>query len=327
MPRGRPKNVVALTPGGKITLEQVLGWLAMFTVPDQPISTTKLLKAWVERDLDTGLLPQKRVPVHRFQIACRSVETRRRANGGQEEVKVDEVYEDATECVYQVTRMIRDREGGQITFEASMRVTFDKASSAIGVEPMERPAYKALAGLEASIREHFDRNAGTIPGQKVRAAVRAYMARLGGTNVRKKAGGVYFVPKHDEAMKVLPKLTEALEQLYGGDAELWTVPLADDKTERAMVEKHFTMNIEEVVEEEIAKIAGVLTRDSYVRKDLLRNVVEERKALGEKHQQYANLLGSSLKKVESDLELLDEQVETLIVRAQEKDDERAAAAA
>lgn len=326
MPRGRPKNVVALTPGGKITMEQVLGWLAMFTVPDQPISQAKLIRTWARHDLDTGLLPQKRVPVHRFQIACRSVETRKRENGGHEEVKVDEIYEDASACAYQVTRMVRDRSNNQITFEASMRVTFDKASATITVDPMDRDAYKALSGLEAAIREHMEQFSGTVPGQKVRAAVRHYMARLGGTNVRRKAGGVYFVPKHGENQDTLTRITGALEALYGGDAELWTVPLADDKTERQMVEKHFTMNIEEVVEEEIHKIAGVLQRDNYIRKDLMRNVIEQRKALGKKHEDYAELLGSSLKEVDAKLALLDEQVETLVARAQEKDDERTAAA-
>lgn len=321
--RRRPKKVVAVTPGGRITTEMVLGYLAMFTVPDQPISAGKLMRTWANNDLDTTLLPDTRQPVHVFQSACRSVETRKRQGIGTAEVKVDELYEDATDCVYQITQLVRDLDNKLIEHPKAMRVTFNKAAEEIEVDALDRKTFKALAPLEDQIRDFFTKNAKLVPGQKVRAAVRGYMSILGGTNVRKKSGGVYFVPKDSrgEAKRVLDVLTDVLDDLYGGDADLYTIPLANDKGQRSMVEKHFTMNVEERVEEQIGKVATVLKRDSYVRKDLLRNVIEERRALGEQHQQYAALLKDSLSGVQSNLELLDEQVDTLLTKAHEKGQE------
>lgn len=317
----RPKNVVALTPGGNITIEQVLGWLAMFTVPDEPVTASRLLRTWAGNDLDTTLMPEARVPVNVFQVACRSVESRRRENGSAE-VKVDEVYEDPDSCVYQVTRMVRDREHGMIEFEKSMRVKFDKHTAVISVDPLDKDAYKHLAGLEATIRERFDKLSNKVPGAKVRAAVRRYMGLLGGTNVRKKSGGVYFVPKgpakHELASKkTLDTIASVLTDLYGGDAELWMIPLAADAGEKEMVEKHFDLNMDEQVEEQIGKIAAVLQRDSYVRKDLQRNVIENRRRLGELHARYKDLLGTALTDTHDKLGILDEQIEALLMKGEE----------
>lgn len=320
----RPKNVVAVTPGGKITLEQVLGWLAMSTVPDQPISGSKLIRTWAGHGLDTTLVPPVRHPINVFQTACRSVETRKR-NGHDTEVKVDEIMEDAATCVYQVTRMVRDRDERLIEHPKAMRVTFDKSTEDIDVEPLDPDTYDALAYIEADIREAFEGNKTKVPGHKVRNAVRGLMHQLGASNVRKKSGGVYFVPKDAKGAhkSTLDTLATVLEELYGGDAELWTIPLADDKSEREMVERHFKLNVAEQIEEQIGKVSSVLKNGSYVRKDLLRNVIEDRRRLGELTQEHQSLLRASLSETHDDLSILDEQI-TLLLEMKDEGEAEAA---
>lgn len=317
--RKRVDGLVAVTPGGDITMDHIIGWVASSRVPDRPVSGAKLLRTWAGHDLDTTLIPQDRQPVHIFQSACRSVETRR-VNGHVTEVKVDEVKQDAIECVYQVTRMVRDRENLVIDHPKAMTVAFDKKSSAISFIPRDHAAYQALKGTEDQIVEHFEKNAKTIPGAKVRNAIRDYLFILGGSNLRKKSGGLYFVPKSKESKKVLDTLGVVLEKLYGDDAELWTLPMADTDTERKLVERHFVLNVNEKAEETISKAAAVLARDakdSYVRKDVLRNVLSERKQLGEWRDQYAALLHSEVEEANAKFSILDDQIEALVLRAPE----------
>lgn len=323
-----PKGVVAVTPGGNITMEQVLGWLCMSSVPDQAVSLGKVLREFASRDLDTNLLPTKRVPVNVFQQACASVRTGKRTSEGRE-VEADQIYEDAHKCVYQITLKIRDRvpveQGGKesIEFEKSMRVRFSKQTSIIDVDALDAHAYKALSGLEADIRDHFDKHAKLVPGGKVRAAIRGYMRILDGTNAIPRSGA-YFVPKgfkkgqETAPLETLNQLAEVLEKLYGDKATMWIVPLADSGGERDMVGNRFIAQVDEVVIEKIGKLSEILERDpKYIRKDVVRNTIKDRTELGQLHHRYADLLQDALGDVEYKLKLYDEQIEKLVAKADE----------
>lgn len=323
-----PKNVVAVTPGGNITMEQVLGWLCMFSVPDQPVSLGKVLREFKARDLDTSFLPEKRIPVNVFQKACGDVRTGRRPENGKE-IEADQIYEDAHTCVYQITLKLRDRrprdQGGteRIEFEKSMRVRFLKESSTIDVEPMEADAYRQLATLESDIRDKFDKNAKMLPGGKVRAALRSYMRVMDGTNVLSRSGA-YFIPKgwkkgkETEPKQTLEVLAEVLEKLYGDKATIWTVPLANAGPERDMVGNTFVQQVDDMVMERIAKLSDVLKRDpKYIRKDLIKNTVQDRKEMGELYRRYSELLGDRLEEVQYKLDLYTEQMDKLFDKASE----------
>jgi hypothetical protein len=215
-----PKNVIAVTPGGDITKDMILGFYALFYIPDQPVSATKLRRLWLAEGLDEKLVPKTRRAVNAFQVACRSVETRRHANGSEkrEEIKVDEVKDDANACVYQITRMVRDQDQVVIEHPKAMRITFNKDSENIKAEKLERGHAAALAGIEEDIRNHYEANAKKLPGSKIRTAIRAILDEMGATNVRKKSGGVYFCPK--EGQGTLESLQAVLKELYKGEAEL-----------------------------------------------------------------------------------------------------------
>ncbi|MDQ1584563.1 MAG: hypothetical protein QOF36_2617 [Microbacteriaceae bacterium] len=314
-----PKGAVAVTPGGNITMDHILGWAATYTIPDRPIEGTKLLRMWAGHDLDTDLVPQARNAVHVFQRACRSVETRR-MNGRITEIKVDELSETSRDCTYQITRLIRDLEHRVIDHPKALRVTFDKADETIAVEALESEHAAALAGegIEDAIRDYYAKNSSRVPGQKVRNAVRGQLHRLGASNLRGKAGGLYFVPKGDKQQKVLDSITTVLEELYDGDAELWSIAIANGDLERERVEKHFTQHVQGAAEEMVAKVAAVLDRNpSYIRKDLLRNVIQERKALEEQIAKYADMLGTKLKRASEATHIVDQQIDALVQRADE----------
>lgn len=308
------KNVIAVTPGGEITKDMILGFYALFYIPDQPVSASTLRRTWMAEGLNENLVPKNRRAVNAFQVACRSVETRRHSNGSskQEEIKVDEVSETSNACVYQITRMVRDKDQQVIEHPKAMRITFNKDSENIKAERLERGHAEALKGIEARIREHFDANAKKLPGSKVRAAIRAILDEMGATNVRRKSGGVYFCPK--EGQGTLESLQRVLDTLYKGEAELHTIACANAEGERKMIERHFTVNVKEELTELMADISTRLREGQPIRADRLRNIVNRRRELEAHAERYRSLLDSNLGTVDEATRLLDEQIEELVTK-------------
>jgi hypothetical protein len=309
------KNVIAVTPGGNITMEHILGFYALFTVPDQPVSASKLARLWASEGLPAGVVPNERKAVHAFQFACRSIESRRRigVEQSEEQISVDEVYETVDECVYQVTRVVRDRANRVIDHPKTMRITFDKDSEKISWDRLSQKVSTELAdSLGEAVKGHFEKNVKKVPGARVRSAIRALMTDVGATNVRKKAGGVYFVPK--DGKTYLDALGKLLEELYGEDADLHLIFAANAEGERAMIEKHFTLNVSQEVDELMAEVSEALTGEGRkLRKDRVNNILAQRKALGDTRQKYASLLDNELEVVGEKVDLLDEQLEALLM--------------
>lgn len=322
-----PKHAVAVTPGGQIRDNMIAGYVTMFTIPDDSVGGTKLLRTWAAYDLNTDLLPPARRGADVFAGACRSVEDSgsRRSGSNRIVVTVDPVMETPSESVYQVGRRVVDHAERVVEHEKAMRVTYNKATEEMTFDPLDMAHYADLAGLEDSIRKWYDKNATTVPGYKVRGAVRSYMGLLGATNLRRKAGGVYFVPA--EGKETLDNLAQALDHLYGEASDLHTIPLVNDEGAREMVAKHFEINATQQIDELLAKITKTLhgTRERAIRKDFLGNVAEERRRISALRDRYRDLLQSELHGLASRMEDLDEQIEQLAEAASSADREPVAA--
>lgn len=310
------KNVIAVTPGGNITMDHILGFYALFTVPDQPVSASKLARLWASEGLPAGAVPNERKAVHAFQYACRAIESRRviGIEQSEEQISVDEVYTNPDESVYQVTRVVRDRANRVIDHQKDMRVTFDQTSESIDFDPLDQKVDPdILTGIHEQIVANFQKNNKKVPGARVRAAIRALMVEVGATNVRKKSGGIYFVPR--EGKTYLDALEKVLEELYGEDADLHLIFAANAEGEREMIEKHFTINVSNEVDEMMAEVTEALGGEGRrMRKDRVNNILSQRKVLGEHREKYTVLLGSEMEQVGEKIELLDEQLEALVMQ-------------
>lgn len=318
--------MLRLLDGTELAEDSVLGFITIFTVPDQPVDGVKLTKAWAAEGLDASLIPETRKPVDVFGQACRQVETRRAAgtNGHRIEVKVDRVVNVTAKCIYQVTRMVTDEQKQVIDHPKAMKVTLDKVGAEQGdpdpitVTPLDPSTYHLLQSLAADIVDYYKANQSTVPGTKVRNAIREYMKILGGENLRRKSGGVYFVPKGGG--DTLESLERVLDKLYGGDADLHTIPQPNVKAVKDMVAKHHALNVQSEADAMIARLGERLgeyrTNGNKVRSDLLRNVMQERRELGLQRKRYIQLLGGEQKLIQTKLEMLDDQIEHLMQAAQ-----------
>lgn len=320
---GVPKNAIAVTPGGAVKDNMIAGYVTMFTIPDDPVAAQTLLRTWAALDLDTDLLPPARRMPDIFAAACRSVETsgakHREADGSLRTiVTVDAVMETPTESVYQIGRRVVDRNERVVDHEKAMRVTFNKGDGeTMTFDPLDPAHYAALAGLEDQIRAFFEKNQTKVPGYKIRAVLRAYMVMLGATNLRRKAGGVYFVPADGKG--TLDDIQTALDKLYGERADLHTIPLVNDEGAREMIRKHFTINAVGQIDDLMAKINEALhgDRKRAIRSDFLGNVAEQRRAITALRDQYQGLLQTELVDLASKIEDLDDQMDKLADATQE----------
>ena len=299
-----------------------LGKLVTYSMTDDFISGTTLVRCWAKHGLDPNDLPDVRSGLHNFQSACRSVETRRR-NGAGVEVKVDEVVNDATECVYQVTRMVRDKTLKVIEHPKAMTIAFDKKLETIAVRELED--YQTLRGLEDAIRTHFSKNAKAIPGQKIRNTVRSTLLKIGAQNLRRKAGGLYFVPHQysvaapgggtqmTDTQPTLDGLAGVFEDLYGHRGDFWTMPLLDSADAQKMVAKHFAINVasasEELLTEAVNRVRAGKGRG--VQPQLRARLWNERRKLGGQIQQFEKMVSLEKDEIEKNLRDLDRALQDL----------------
>jgi hypothetical protein len=320
---GIPKNAVAVSEGA-LDPDHYLGRLTLYTLPDQEVRGSKLLRSWAKHGLDVDALPEARQPVHIFQTACSSVKRRRATNGTGDRMQItaDEVADNGT-CDYQIGVKVWDVANKVIEYKRDMLVTFDKHTAQITTD--HDGSDPRLSAVEQAIRDHFDANEKTVPGQKVRNAVRATLLSLGGQNVRRKAGGVYFVPSTYMSTRngraetlptkpVLDGLQNVLADLYGGDADFHIVPFANAEGEREMVRKHFVLNANERAEALSLRAINRLREGAgkrAVRSDLMANLWNERRELLLAVDQFHDLVSIEEKDLKKNLDELDESMRKL----------------
>lgn len=301
--------------------QQLLGWLTTFSHPDDFVNGPKAVRSWASNGLDVNDLPQQRHGFHIFQSACRSVESRRR-NGQEVEVHVDEVLHDDRECVYQVTRMVRDKANRLIEHPKAMTLAYEKATETITVK--ELADFDALRGIEEQIREDYKRNAKKIPGQKLRDCVRGQLLKMGAQNLRRKAGGLYFVPetysltvngrsKRAETKPLLDGLAAVLDDLYGERGDFYAIPLISEESAQDMVRKHFTINVNERAREAMERAVqrARAGKGRGVRPDFLANLWNERRQIAASIKEFDGLVALERTDIDQNLRDLDEALNKL----------------
>lgn len=311
-PRTIP-NVIAVTPGGDITFDMLLGFITLYSVPDQPVSQAKFAKLWREEGLNENLIPDRGHPVDVFRQACRSIESKRTVNGSEkrEEISVDPVISGRGEAVYQVTRLVRDRKERVIEHPKAMRITFDATKEAFTFDKLDDAAsYAQLRPLGDQIEAYYTKNASRVPGSKVRTAIRAILDAQLATNIAGKSA--YFVPRDGKGH--LDSVAAVLGGLYGAETIWHTIPCANAEDERRMVEKHFAIDVSGSVDELMAEAAEGLKADKKMRSDRFGRLLQSQIGLRERAKAYAELLDNEQSEVSVKLALLGKQLDRLAAK-------------
>lgn len=296
-----------LRPGGRAPLvaltaeiEQVIGHLVFYSVPDAHVPHALLRAEWIGRGLPAALLPRAPGALSTFQGAARALE--------QGDLRVDEVLRTPAECVMQVTRVLRDAERRAIEHRRILRLTLARREELIRTERFD--ADEGAGRLAARVRSLFAARRHCLPGGALRDLIRRQLAALGATAVRA-SGGVYFCPR--AGRDALARMADALAALAPG-GEFHRIPLADDAEQRAMVRRHFVANCTAALDGEIRRLRALVGAGGVGEAQLAAGYAERRRLAALKRE-YAALLADELGELEVRMGVLDAQLGDLAGRA------------
>lgn len=306
-----------------------IGFITWFTVPDRAVPLRKLKKTWQIAGLDHRPLPKDPKAKDTFKRAMREQEKRHREYDSAnrqwivEETTVKDVVETPDEIVYQISRVVRDTEQRIVEFPKAMLVIFAKTGGDIKYKPLGDVPRADLVPMMEGITEYFDSHAKTITGAQVRTLVRNYIKNdfdeqaeqvgLSGENMRGKAGGVYMVLARHAGE--LDNLAEFLDEMYPDHSGyLYSVPLADGKSERELIRRHHVANTVEEIKSEIEEVRQLLRggRERGVRSNVSEFHWNKLQQLRRRAAQYADVLSEEQDEIHSMADMLQAQLKQLI---------------
>lgn len=320
--RVRRGDVIAVTDD---SIEQVLGHLVFYGLPDARINHAELVRVWATHPaLDPGLVPREPTPAVVFTAACRSLETKRGGTSGRVEIKVDEALRTPDEVVMQVTFLVRDKGSRLVEHPKAVRFTLNRHLATIraerlggthlgltntGGEPVALPDPQELIDR---VRSYYSAHNETVGSDVFRAMLRHQVRLASGESVRE-SGGVYFIPRRHRP--VLDALAFVVDDLTDGRGEFHRIPLADDTEQRAMVRRHFVANCVSELDRQIGQITQVLrarTDGAQVQDKTVATLVRDANRLRAVQCEYADLLHDELAELDTRSQLLSGQLRSLM---------------
>lgn len=325
MPRAKMPAAADMVAVGADSGITPLGYVCWFSCPDKAVNLKDLRYEWRVAGLEPSLLPPDPRSLYLFKRAMREQAGRVQLDDGRViETDVRPVDEDREACVYQISRVVKDKAKRIVEYPKAMRCTFTKASEELSFHPLGGVPAEDFMSLEESISEYFDNNAKLVNGKKVRTLVRKYLKDdsdeqggqigLAGENLRGKAGGVYFVAaKHKEALEGVSQVLDALWPDKAG--YLYTVPLADGSSERELIRRHHVNNSVKEVHEAIAAVAALLREDRVqgIRSDVAEHHWRRLAQLKRRAAEYNGLLRDEQDDVKDAIEMMEQQLDKLPV--------------
>lgn len=315
-------GMVAVSKGSKV---KPLGYITWFSVPDKPVNIKTLRKHWRIAGLDPTPLPKNPRSLYLFKLAVRSQEGKVKLDDGTVvQTEVMDVLENGDVSIYQLSRVVRDRDNRVVDYPKAMRVTFHKPSEEINYDLLGGVKRTKLLPVMDAIQDFYEKNAKMISGRKIRGIVRDFLkddtdeqsgkVGLSGENLRGKAGGVYFVAaRHIEDLEGLSQALGNLYETDGGVYGLSTVPLADGKSERGMIRAHHVANSLAETKTAMADVAKLLRDDrkTAVRSDVYAHHYRKLQALRRRSAEYTALLREEQQEVTDVTEMLSKQLTKL----------------
>jgi hypothetical protein len=176
-----PQNVIAVSEDA-LDPDLFLGRLALYTLPDQEVPGSKLLRSWAGHGLDPDILPEARQPVHIFQSACASVKRRRVptsvGSGDRMQITADEVADNGT-CDYQIGVKVWDIANKVIEYRRDMLADLYGDDADFHIIPLAN-----ADGEREMVRRHFVINANERAAQLSMRAINRLREGSGKRSVR-----------------------------------------------------------------------------------------------------------------------------------------------
>lgn len=326
-------HLVAVTPGGDITEDQLAGYYMWFTIPEAMLSLSKVRKSWKEAGLDVERLPKARRAEHVAQEAIRQVQ-RVVSNGHREEIRVEQVDRNRNYLIYQVTRHVQDKENRVIEHPKALRVIFVFDDESLEFEPLDGASHDEVQHLIDEIQANYDANSTKMPGRKLRTHLRHYIEAAGAEAMR---DSVYFMAKHNKIRpssklyahhgasidggELLESFAQMLQLVYGrhGGSDFHVLPCINDEGQRAYLARKFQENLVEDMkafrDECMELVADKDKRTRGFRADLRDRLIDQAQAFEERREKFTDLLGTTMTDLDRDMSLAKKALSKFITEA------------
>lgn len=288
------ENLAALD-GGKGN--ECLGSLCWYTVYDIKISRSCLEDKFIDAGIDLYYMPNPIKSIDAFRRATAELEENRLPCGETfQNYLIREVLCDKTSVVRQLIRETVDSKNVRLEYTKVGEITFSRDCEQIRI--MDSGAGGRLNKIEdlfVKYKENYD-------GQHLRRVVRNILADMNPTAVRP-SGGVYFIPqKYQSKLSALEKLVRSLE------GEFFCIPVIDRESSRDMLYQKFR----EQMEQNISQIKNILQSGKISSKAEMVKIIDGSKKIVKQIDEYENLLNKNLGDLRLGVDVLKEQIITLL---------------
>lgn len=223
----------------------LLGRIVLFTITDEPIRHSDVVKWFKELDLDEAYLPAENKYLDAFKKATSDTkETYDLSNKRTAFLLCRDVSSTSQYVTRQITREIKDSTRRRLSYDEAITCTFYRPPDAanqgaahlrIVVNPQHllREEVKAVQQIAQSIEKRYHAYYEFLDGQKVRGTIRNYLKKLNAIEIK---GGVYFV--HSSRDDELNRLSELVSR-FGGGCHMNMIPMVDLERERTFMAQVF----------------------------------------------------------------------------------------
>jgi hypothetical protein len=289
-----------------------LGHIAWFTLPESAATTVANLTALCARyKLVPPSTPSAPRATDVFKRACTSVQTNRLPTTDPN-VYVNllsrRVGHDADHVWRRLVQEVVDTNGHTLSYDEVYEFRFDRSTSTVVTTPliwMPRPEAVSAA---SEVQAYFDTRRDLITSFTIREWVRAVLRGLSSVALR---DGVYYLQaQHAEQMHALENVVNALS-----GATCHTLPLIDDRKQRAMLKQAFEDESVGEADRLIGQIAEILhDPDQSVTTDRFANLKVEYDRLRGRVVDYSDMLSDSMGSSAARLEVLQASIGELLDR-------------
>jgi hypothetical protein len=279
-----------------------IGQLFWYIIAETYTDQVTMAQAFMESGLpDRYKLPPIRA-VDAYRRASKSIEGRATLDGDRRiELLVRDVWHNKDEVVRHLVVEIRDTSGHRLTYDSKAALLrFDHNYKTVDVEVVRDEAF--IVDAVNTFRKNYELFLTTYDGAAKRRAVYAVLNDLSATAL-KESGGVYLIPRQNE--ELLFQLIAFINRLAGCKA--YHLSVENTEEARDMVRDVVTNKAETILNE----IRATLKAD-VVTEDTIQTLLERAKHIRQEVTLYQEILKESIGTLETDVDLLEQQMMSLI---------------
>jgi hypothetical protein len=292
--------------------ELVLGHVAWLTIPEAAATTVAALTGLCARHkLTPPSLPTAPRAADVFKRACTSVQANRLPTGDPN-VYVNllsrRVGHDADHVWRRLVQEVVDTSGHTLSYDEVYEFRFDRGTNNIVTTSLTWMPRPEAVQAASEVQAYFDARRDLVTSFTIREWVRAVLRGLSSVALR---DGVYYLPaQHADQMHALEAVVNDLPA-----ATFHTLPLIDDRKQRAMLKQAFEDESVGEADRLIGQIAEILhDPDQSVTTDRFANLKVEYDRLRGRVVDYSDMLSDSMGSSAARLEVLQASIGELLDR-------------